>query len=616
MPVRHLAVMLTVALGSPALAQGEVRSAAGLSAAAHQSWIQEATAAGFRAVAVNGFGDGGQPRFAVIAVKDGRPLPWEARHDQTAEQFAAEVNALNRKGFRPVSVSGYRGGDGSRFASLWVKDGRRLRWEERHDLTAREYADAILALPKRGLRPELVSGYADGAGSYRFVVVLVEAGRTAWAAPHDLTAEQYQEEIDKQSHRGYRPAGVTAYPTPAGPRFAAVFLKSSAAWTAKSDLSAAECQGEFERRLAQGFRPVSVAGYPTAKPADAAPFDAAVRAFMKERDIPAGTLAVSRGGRLLLARGYGFADAEGRRPVRPEDPLRIASVTKPITAAAVRELIRDGKLSLDTRVFPLLGLSPPPGRTPDPRLDSITVRHLLDHQGGWDRDQTFDPTARPLETAAALGKPGPATADDVVRFMIGQPLQFDPGSRTCYSNFGYCVLGRVIEKVSGQRYETFVRERVLAPLGISGVELARSLPGDRNPREPVYVDPRKGRNVLRPQSAEPVPLPDGTFHLEAMDAHGGLIASAVDLTRFLEAYWVTGERRQGDGRSYVHFGSFAGTFAMAMQRPNGVNVVALFNRWTDPPGPKYEALADGMRGLADRVADAELRYAVVWVKSE
>src|SRR5262249_39147993 len=129
--------------------------------------------------------------------------------------------------------------------------------------------------------------------------------------------------------------------------------------------------------------PLPVSG--TAVP-DLAAFDRAMLTYMKERGVRAGALAVMKDGRLILQRGYGWAARDGSRQVQPDDPFRLASVTKPFTAAAVRNLIRRGKLSLDTRVFALLGVKPPPGRFADPRLAHVTVRHLLDHRGGWDRD--------------------------------------------------------------------------------------------------------------------------------------------------------------------------------------------------------------------------------------
>ena len=322
-----------------------------------------------------------------------------------------------------------------------------------------------------------------------------------------------------------------------------------------------------------------------------AAFDDAMQKFMRERHIPAGTLAVSRDGKLLLARGYGHLDPGRAHLCGPDTPMRIASVSKPITLALLLHLIRQGVLTWDMHPFVYLNVVPPAGRKMDPRLHKITIKHLADHKGGWDRDKAGDPMFMPLKIATALGKPGPAEPHDIIKYMAGQPLQFDPGSKEVYANFGYCVLGRVIEKATGKSYMESLHEIVNRPIGLKSIELGRTLPKLRNPREPAYIDPGLGRNVMLPASKKKVPEPDGCFFLEAMDAHGGLIASAPDLVRFLDAYWMDGSpRKQGQSAQYVFFGSLPGTWSVVIQRPNGYNIAALFNQRTDPSGLKYEAI--------------------------
>lgn len=320
-------------------------------------------------------------------------------------------------------------------------------------------------------------------------------------------------------------------------------------------------------------------------------FDDAMRKFLDERpaDCPAiaATLAVGREGKVVFSQGYGFADPAGKRPLPADAPMRIASVGKPITAAAVRKLVREKKLALDTPAFEFLGIDL---KKADPRLAKITVAQLLDHRGGWDRETSFDPMFRSREIAAALGKPSPAAADDVVRYMAARPLQFDPGTATKYSNFGYCVLGRVIEKASGKRYIEYVRQEILAPLGIQSVELGRSRPAERNAAEPWYSDPNRGPSVFDNQT---VSLPDGGFCLEAMDAHGGLIASTADLCRFFMAYRMDGEPRAPHDRIQgTFFGSLPGTFSIVVQRPDGLVLAAILNRRCDSSGRDYFSLKE------------------------
>jgi CubicO group peptidase (beta-lactamase class C family) len=185
--------------------------------------------------------------------------------------------------------------------------------------------------------------------------------------------------------------------------------------------------------------------------------------------------------------------------------------------------------------------------------------------------------------------------------MAGEPLQFDPGSKSVYSNFGYCLLGRVIERVSGRTYVNCVRPQILAPLAVRSMALARSLPRDRNPREPFYSDPGLGRNVVEPDSPRPVPAPDGTFYIEAMDAHGGLIASAPDVARFLNAYDVDGMPVAGRKAAGSFFGSLPGTFTLGLRRADGVVIVALFNQRTDPSGLDYYQIREILGKAADGV---------------
>ena len=588
---------------------GQFQAVHGLTSADYEAWVKKVVAAGNRLTYVHGYDAGGSPQFVAFAVKGERRFKWESHHDLDSKRAGETFKRLSDQGYRPLCLGGYFDNKQPRFAGVWVQDRKGAAWAGHFNLTLREYREMEARLKKQGLRPEQVTGYADGTASPRFAALFVQ-GDMAWETRLDLTAEQFRKLADEQKSRGMRPTSISVYPTSAGPRFAAVFIKDATAWAVQHGLTSALYQTAFDRRIKEGYRPLCIAGYLDPDPAL---YDAAMKKFMKERTIRAGTLAVSRGGWTFLARGYGFADRAGKRRLRAEDPLRLASVVKPITAAAVRKLVRDKKLTLDTKAFPLLGLKPLPGKKPDPRLNDISIRQLLEHRGGWDRDKAFDPMFRPLEIAAAVGKAGPAGPRDIIRYMMGQPLQFTPDEQSCYSNFGYCVLGRVIEKVSGQDYLSYVRKEILAPLKIESVTLGRSLPKDRKPREPVYLDPRTGRNVVQPRSRTAVPLPDGGFYLEALDSHGGLIGSSVDLIRFLDAYWISGEPRRSNGGSFSHFGSLPGTWSMVMQELNGVNVVAVFNQSTDPSKRKYETIKDMMRQAADRLGDS-VRFAVVWVK--
>ena len=267
-------------------------------------------------------------------------------------------------------------------------------------------------------------------------------------------------------------------------------------------------------------------------------FDRMMISFMRTHGVPGGALAVVRNGHVVYARGFGHADLATRTPVQPDALFRIASVSKPITSAAVMQLVEHKVLRLTDRVFDILRLTPAGKGRLDPRLKQITVAHLLLHTGGWDRTKSVDPMFRSVQIAEALGTPPPARADQIARAMLTVPLDFTPGARQAYSNFGYCLLGRIIEARTGQTYPQYVRKHVLAPAGITRMRIGRSLKKHRADGEVTYYmrDNRTLPCVFPPNAGRPVPEPYGGWHVEAMDAHGGWIASAIDLVRFAREF--------------------------------------------------------------------------------
>lgn len=141
---------------------------------------------------------------------------------------------------------------------------------------------------------------------------------------------------------------------------------------------------------------------------------------------------------------------------------------------------------------------------------------------------------RSIEFAEKAKVPPPASDDIVIRNMLGKPLDFSPGERYAYSNFGYCLLGRVIESCSGQDYESFVKKEVLSPVGIHDMVIGKTKADQRLSRETHYFDGenRQGKSVFAPHCI--VPRPYGTWYHESLDAHGGWLATAEDLVRFAD----------------------------------------------------------------------------------
>ena len=262
--------------------------------------------------------------------------------------------------------------------------------------------------------------------------------------------------------------------------------------------------------------------------------DPLMLALMAKWHIPGGALAITKDGRLVFAHGY----STGAEAVQPDSLFRIASITKPFTAAAILKLIEQGKLTLTTPAFSLLSdLTPPPGAVVDSRISQITIQNLLEHKGGWDRDIAGDPPfLYPVTAATTFGVPPPATPDVLIRYMKGKPLQYDPGTTYAYSNFGYIVLGSIIEHVSGQSYADFVRNYILTPAGIQRMHPGASLPAGRLADEVTYYNYPGAplASSIFPPVGSQVPSPYGGFSVELMLANGGWIASTMDLLRYAD----------------------------------------------------------------------------------
>lgn len=278
-------------------------------------------------------------------------------------------------------------------------------------------------------------------------------------------------------------------------------------------------------------------------------FDEMIVAHIEAHHIPGGAVAVMRDGKLLYARGYGYADKEKQTPVEPTSLFRYASVSKPITGVAIMTLVQNSRyrLDLDAKAFPMLGWKPflKPGQKEDPRIWDITIRQLLHHSGGWDRGKSGDIMFKHFQIAKEMSIASPPDHKSLIRWAMAQPLDFTPGQRYAYSNFGYCVLGRIIEKVTGMTYEKYVREAVLAPAGITDMHLGRGRRSERFQGEVCYYHSGNGtsRSVFSEDGEKPTPNAYAFASPQTMDAHGGWVGSAIDLMRLAGALDGTGRKQ-------------------------------------------------------------------------
>ncbi|HOH28342.1 MAG TPA: serine hydrolase domain-containing protein [Candidatus Hydrogenedentes bacterium] len=340
-----------------------------------------------------------------------------------------------------------------------------------------------------------------------------------------------------------------------------------------------------------------------------------VKELMKQWDIPGASLAVVEGGVLVHWRGFGYADRDRFIPVESDTLFRIASISKPITAVAVLRLVETGKLSLETTLAEVL---PEQVRSvPDTNISKINIRQLLQHTAGWD-DGDHDEVAlrNDIRRLARLAGPDDAvTPMDIITRRLARPLDYVPGSDHAYSNFGYVVLGRIIEKVCQTPYLDAIRELVFVPVNqdcpilIGSPWLAQCAPKESCYYD--YPDAPSTEAALKPGKA--VAWPDGGIAIASLDAALGCVTSAPCLSRFVDAVFAAREGRPGllskdtleeilkhpagapgadeetyyglgwrvkyvDGKPYIwHGGSLPGTSSLVVYVPNGSTLALLMN---------------------------------------
>jgi CubicO group peptidase (beta-lactamase class C family) len=274
----------------------------------------------------------------------------------------------------------------------------------------------------------------------------------------------------------------------------------------------------------------------------------ALRPFVESKEISGAVALVGDKDGALVLEPIGQANAEQGRPMRPDTLFRIASMTKPITAIGIMMLVEEGKLALDSPVETYLPefkgqmlISSKEGDkitlVKPARL--ITLRDLLTHTSGL-------PGGPPQGLGDLYTKRDHTLAEAVMAFSQS-PLEYPPGSKWAYCNAGIDTLGRLIEVASGQSYESFLKDRLFAPLGMNDTVF---YPSDEQLQR-TAVTYNKGEGGLSPVTSSIIGPPKGAkYPIPA----GGLYSAAPDLARL---YRMMLQRGSLEGRRYLSESSVA-----------------------------------------------------------
>lgn len=359
--------------------------------------------------------------------------------------------------------------------------------------------------------------------------------------------------------------------------------------------------------------------------------DNMIERFLRQWEIKGASLAIMKDGQLIYSKGYGYANVEDSIPMDVFHIMRVASVSKLITAAGIMKLVENGKLSLQDKAFGPEGIlndSTVYGNIKDKRTLDITVENLLRHQGGF-TTRYGDPMFNPVTVAKKMNAENPATMETMIQFVLSRRLGFTPGTSTAYSNVGYGILSKIIERVSGQGYEQFIQDSILHPAGCFDMHLGYNVYEDRFPNEVKYYEGTDATPIQACNGADTlVPRSNGGNNIEEFYGAGGWVASPTELLLFLAA--IDGDDSQPDilskesvalmtekvenamplgwmsttsGGDWERSGSMAGTSAMLKRQKDGFSWAFTTNtsNWT---GPRFPHKIDNIVAQAmDRVKE-------------
>lgn len=337
--------------------------------------------------------------------------------------------------------------------------------------------------------------------------------------------------------------------------------------------------------------------------------DSIIQRYLKRWEIHGAQLAISRHDSLLYARGFGYADKDRQIPMEPSYIMRMASVSKLVTATGIMKLRDMGKIRLSDKVFGPKGILNDTfyvNSIRDKRYFDITVEQLLRHKAGFTNyagDAIFS-TRYIMQQNRLTTPPDHRT---LLRIVLRRHLGYTPGTAQRYCNIGYTLLSLIIEKRTGMSYENFMQRYVLNPAGCYDFHIAGNYLKDRRPNETVYY-----------MHSSSVPVPEfnnsgrmvvrcyGENDITTALGAGAWVASAAELCRLVAS--IDGDRIVPDvispqavklmtqempdhqfslgwnftprNRPWIRTGSLVGTSALVLRYPDGECWVFITNTST------------------------------------
>ncbi|MFI3285366.1 MAG: serine hydrolase domain-containing protein [Rikenellaceae bacterium] len=261
--------------------------------------------------------------------------------------------------------------------------------------------------------------------------------------------------------------------------------------------------------------------------------DREILSFMRRWELKGASFALMRNDSLLYAKGYGMATDSASCDV--SNIFRIASASKLITATAIMKLIEDQRLSLTSQVFGEKGILNDSLflNLRNRNLEQITVEHLLRHTSGFSSPHG-DPAFAPFAIARQIDREIPLSLDDIVLYATQNKLRSRPGGSYDYSNMGYMILSKIVEKCTNLSYESYVQDSILAPIGCYDMFIGHSFNRNKAPNEVQYYEVKEAEPVEAYDGSGVMTMKsDGGNDIALLSGAGGWVASPTELLRFV-----------------------------------------------------------------------------------
>jgi CubicO group peptidase (beta-lactamase class C family) len=508
----------------------------GYSSQAFNQYFNQKKAEGYRVIDIEVDEINGQPSYSAVWQNNTDKRNWASLRDLADDEFSQRWNEFKDKGYRLIDQESYTLNGKRFYAGVWEENKDNRGWASYRNVDSDEFGKRFKTYSDQGYRMIDMEAYTSGNSLLYSVIWVKNTEGLDWVENRDMSEATYESKFKSLSNQGYRLLDLESYTRNGQQQYAAIWVKNTngRGWKARRDMSATWFGNWWKTYNDEGYRLVDFEAYPTpqgtryagiwrqnnekASWASKKAVDDAIEAYRDKFNVPGISVAIAQNGKLVYTRGFGFADIEDQKVAHAGTIFRLASVSKPITAALMMRLVERNLLSLDQSSQTYV---------PDlPKHHTHTVRQLFKHQAGIRHyrgskrgEDCIVPNNSDWKDSSTTEY---STATEATKLFRNDPLMFSPGAKSCYSTHGYTILGAAMEGATKKSFAELVNLEITQGLDLPTLRL-EFLSQPNSEWATLYrgKDDINDKNV----SSERDPI-------SWKGPGGGMVSSSVDLARF------------------------------------------------------------------------------------